>query len=139
MYIRAMPHVKVKSKRCRDCRKKKRISEFYVKERRQHSTRYFSRCKPCYYSFLRSPKTRAGRKIDTRRRLTDRQRADRKKAWAAVNNDVYRQRLEKPAVCSKCGKRTPSGDLHAHHHKGHRNRRDIIWMCGSCHAEAHAI
>lgn len=118
-----------------DCLRKKSVSEFYVKEKRTHATRYFSRCKKCYSLFVHREKGRASG-IDTVRRLTDAQRLDRKKAWAAVNNDVYKGRLVKPRVCSRCGLR---GNIHGHHHDGYLRRRAVQWLCEPCHRKRHAV
>lgn len=123
---------KLYEKLCRDCREVKPVDDFYIKEKRSHSTRYFSRCKDCYRLFYRRPGGRRLRTIGLEKVLTKKQLDRRKKAWKAVANAVYRGKILKPNRCERCGKKVLKKNLHGHH-KNHRLKLNVHWLCENCH------
>lgn len=127
-----MPQKKVKYKVCRDCpdRGPQPISHFYVKEKRKFATRYFSRCKWCYYKYVYGKDKKAGLKWHGIKQKHGRARY-------IVNLEILTGRLKKPKRCSRCRKKTPSRQLHGHH-DDYRCPRKVRWLCHNCHKSHHA-
>ncbi len=122
---------RVAEKRCRDCLKVKPISQFYVKEKRKYGPHYFSRCKPCYYTYVYEKDKAQGFKWHGHSEKNG-------PARSAVTNAVARGKLKKPSRCEKCKKKISKRKLHGHHHRGYKNPLDVQWLCEPCHRLAHA-
>ena len=121
----------LRTKQCRDCARLLHIDRFYVKERRKHSTRYFSRCKKCYYKWVYARDKAQGYKWHGRKQKNG-------AARAALNNAVQSGRVIKPKRCEDCGAIPPKGKLDGHHHKGHGQPLVVRWLCEKCHGAIHA-
>lgn len=113
----------------------KPIAEFYVKENRARSTRYFSRCKPCWSTWTH----RAGSRKKAIKKLSSLELDLRRRARIAVNMAVWRKKLKKPEKCEGCAEKFEARELHGHHHNGYEKALDVKWLCGECHREAHAV
>jgi hypothetical protein len=57
-------------------------------------------------------------------------------ARAKINNALRDGKLKKPSCCDGCGKET--SELEAHHPKGDKHPEVIVWICTTCHGDAHA-
>lgn len=124
------------TKRCIECGKTKDIpDDFYVKEVREHSTRYHSRCKPCFSAHTHRAGPKEKRIIGLKKILSPEMLKARVSARRAVWNAVYRGTLVKPASCSDCGKPVPKIDLEAHH-EDYKKPLDVTWLCRTCHRAA---
>lgn len=117
-------------KTCRDCGTSKGISDFYVKERRKYATRYFSRCKPCYYKWVYAKDKAQGFKWHGR---SERNWAARYKVMLAVASG----KLIKPELCEECGFPTRPERLHGHH-EDYARPLDVLWLCDLCHHKRHS-
>jgi hypothetical protein len=125
-----MPQTKVAYKTCKKCKTTKPISEFYVKERRRTATRYFSRCKPCYYAWVYGRDKSMGHKWHGPKQKNG-------PARQALHQAVLRRKVRKPGQCQACGRPTPKEELDGHHHKGYHRPLDVQWLCEPCHRKAH--
>lgn len=68
-----------------------------------------------------------------RTRITNQSNASR-----AVFDAIENGELVRPDVCPECG--LSDYGIEAHHHKGYAKKYwlDIVWLCKSCHMQAHA-
>lgn len=125
-----MPQIKVKSKQCRDCKRVLPISRFYVKEHRPTATRYFSRCKKCYYLWVYKRDKACGYKHHG---LKQRHGPARYQLREAVKVG----KVVKSKTCHQCGKQPLlARNLHGHH-PDHSKPLEVVWLCGSCHRKEH--
>ena len=115
---------------CRDCGKQKSISDFYVKEKRRYSTRYTSRCRPCYYAWVYAKDKAQGFKWHGPKQKNG-------QARLKLNVAVLRGQLVKPKTCEGCGVRFPSRKLHGHH-DDYRRPLVVRWLCDGCHRRHHS-
>lgn len=53
------------------------------------------------------------------------------RARAKVNYLLRTGKLNRPLVCTKCGK---SGDIRAHH-ENYDKPLEVVWLCNSCHSK----
>ena len=62
----------------------------------------------------------------------------RTKAWQALTNAVHRGQITKAPACQACG-HSDVGHLHGHHHRGYAraDQLNVLWLCATCHTEAH--
>lgn len=100
-------------KRCRACRRRKPLAQFYPRH---------ARCKACYIP-LQTVATRAYRKRNRSMWL----------ARKAVERAVKRGRIVKPAKCAEC---PSTGRLEAHH-PNYAHPLVIVWLCVMCHRRKH--
>jgi hypothetical protein len=57
-----------------------------------------------------------------------------RKAHRLLQYHVNRGYIEKPKICSQCGK---DGEIHGHH-EDYDEPLEVIWLCAGCHLELHA-
>lgn len=57
----------------------------------------------------------------------------KEKACRALREAVRYRKIEKPAVCSRCGK---PGIIHGHH-EDYSKPLEVIWLCSICHGIEH--
>lgn len=56
-----------------------------------------------------------------------------RKAHVLLNNSLKNGRIERPAVCSRCGDRcVPHG-----HHEDYTKPLEVVWLCKPCHGKRH--
>jgi hypothetical protein len=121
-----MPQKKVTEKICITCKNKKPIEDFYIKERRKTATRYFSRCKVCYYKWVYAKDKKQGFRWHGDGELHH-------MARRIVRNALLSGRLIKPRACTRCDKiQKRIIDLHAHH-EDYSKPLEVIWLCRACH------
>ena len=149
--------------RCRVCGRRKDIRHFYDRQVRKSGK--VGECKVCtrkrvsanraknadYYReydrkrFQDDPKVRARhrryQKTERGKAAVDRSRKkwmannpEKRAAHYAVNNAVRDGRLEKPASCQVCGA-TPKRI--EGHHEDYTKPLDVLWLCRTCHNDAH--
>jgi hypothetical protein len=127
-------------KKCADCKKtfrvshNKKLSKFQVRRSRacgRLSWRYSPRCKSCDWKWQARRKC-SGIKYRACAPLPPQERRLRQLARHAVCNAVHWGSLKKPKACSRCHKKVPPVDLHAHH-KDYTKRLAVHWICRRCH------
>ena len=61
----------------------------------------------------------------------------REQVNAKLRYSVWSGRIKKPENCSKCG--VTGKRICGHHHNGYSKKHDldVVWLCDSCHADAH--
>lgn len=60
----------------------------------------------------------------------------KRKAMQAVRDGVRRGHISKPSSCTKCGKTVRPKLLSGHHGNGYASRRNVTWLCPSCHSNS---
>lgn len=105
----------------------KELNASYRKEHREELAEYLRN--------WRQANKHKAKEYEARRKPRDPAKA---KARSVVNNAVKSGGISKPDVCSQCGR--PDKPIHAHHYAGYDylNWLNIVWLCPSCHREAHA-
>lgn len=116
-------------KTCRDCGESKAISSFYVKERKRYATKYFSRCKRCYYKWVYAKDKAQGFKWHGRVEKNGLVRYEVMKA-------VGRGELVKPELCEECGFPIRKEQLQGHH-EDYSRPLEVRWLCLHCHHKHH--
>src|SRR4051794_28002367 len=62
-------------------------------------------------------------------------------ARAAIGYAIKTGRIKPPINCQSCGvtptRRDGKRAIQAHHHNGYKDKLDVVWLCQSCHAQAH--
>lgn len=117
-------------KSCFKCKQEKDISEFYVHP--QMADGHLGKCIECTKKDIRlNGKTDVTRDRERKRNsLPERIKAITKRT-AVLNNALRDGRINKPSVCSDCGKQ---GKLHAHH-EDYSKPLIVNWLCVSCHGK----
>jgi len=55
-----------------------------------------------------------------------------------LRENVYAGKVEKPSVCSMCGKKFDRKYLHGHHGNGYEDWANVEWLCLWCHRKVDA-
>lgn len=119
---------------CSKCKLPKPRDRFYPEPRvKDGLTAECADCKADYRKRYRN--TPDGRAL-TNKLARERYRSEDRsviRARDAIHKAVYRDKLQPPKACSKCGKTNTR--IEAHHHKGYayEYRFDVIWLCSMCH------
>ena len=58
---------------------------------------------------------------------------EKRKAWWTFSNAVRAGKIVAPEICSRCGE----AGLIDGHHPDYDKPLEVIWLCRSCHVEAH--
>src|SRR5437899_6670909 len=120
----------------------KLCSKCQIKPSRAISQAWCADCHAAYHREYR--KTHPEKWADTseKRKRSNKQRVSKYRlahpVMMAAHNAIWYAvktgKLVRPNQCSQCLK---SCKPHAHHHRGHEHKLDIIWLCGECHRLAH--
>lgn len=130
------------TKICAKCKRELPITEFYTHKR----DGYKSRCKACLAEDRREYHENNRDRV---REYHRRYRANHPEQGITVEKAtllikmlarrilqlaVYTGMVEKPEMCSQCGKHVDKNKLHGHH-TDYLRPVDVVWLCNDCHKE----
>lgn len=135
----------METKKCSECGRILPVSEF--NKNRGSKDGLQNRCRECFSSYNRKryaanrEKFKADVKryraenpaneLETRIKACERN-PTQKNAYMAVAAAIRAGVIDKPDVCSGCGKHVSGKGLDAHHHD-YAKPLDVIWLCKKCH------
>ena len=124
------------TKRCSRCQQVKDAQEFWKNVSAKDGLQSY--CRPCHVVVDREWSERRPEVSRRRRlRLGSRYRSCPPEARAAhhvVGRAIRTGILERPSVCSQCGK--SDSPIHAHHERYDRPL-EVRWLCARCHRRLH--
>lgn len=82
---------------------------------------------------MRRARVRNPEKFRVRERARTVRKSDRTEARQQLNNAVRRGEIEKPDMCSDCGK----PGMVTGHHEDYGRPLDVVWLCWECHGVRH--
>lgn len=60
-------------------------------------------------------------------------------AWTIFKRAVRVGDVQRPQLCSDCGKPNASGDPITGHHLNYHHPLGVVWLCSTCHSRAHRV
>lgn len=135
----------METKKCSECGRILPLSEFNKKRNSKDGLQ--DRCRECFsrYNRARYAANREKTKEAVRRYRAENPQCEletrikaceknpnHKNAYMALDAAIRAGIVEKPDVCSGCGKHATGRGLEAHHHD-YSKPLDVIWLCKKCH------